>query len=91
MIDLLGALLIALLSLHQTYPSRTLPRKVPHHMNVILLDTFRLQYSALEARVSSTIATSSGDTVLLQKLGDNLDEYYKNVTQVCLSYIRLHT
>lgn len=48
----------------------------------LILDAFRIKYLALESRVGDTVRTSTGDAVLLQKLGDELDEYYRNLSQV---------
>lgn len=51
-------------------------------MDIILLNAFRKEYTTLQSRVEDTISRSFGDVTLLQNLGDNLETYYRNVTQV---------
>lgn len=60
-------------------------------MNTSLLDAFRLRYQNFEHRVASTVGTSFGDAVLLETLGNDVEEFYHRARQVsvyaCISRI----
>ncbi|KAG8916566.1 hypothetical protein FRC02_003747 [Tulasnella sp. 418] len=50
--------------------------------NNVLLNAFRARYPLLEARVSETVTNSLGDTTVIERVGDEVDEFAKAVRDV---------
>ena len=48
----------------------------------LLLNEFRMRYPKLERDVCTAIQASYGDSVVLERLGDDLDEFRIKVDQV---------
>lgn len=47
-----------------------------------LLAAFRTKYAALQNSVTTTIEESAGDSVVIARLGDQLDEFARAIRQV---------